>query len=115
MTTRPLTADEIIEKGIVVDEENFQVLNFTAAFGVEDKKVTIDFPVLVPNPGVDLPAVRPPALPALSPASFEPPGIKLQALALEMPNVSVAGFVLDCVDLSVCDPENRDLIPPSRA
>ena len=33
VTTRPLTAQEIRDKGIVYDKSNFQAYNFTAAFG----------------------------------------------------------------------------------
>ena len=48
VTSRPLTTEEIERRGIVIDQANFQVVNFTVAFGLEDKKVFIDFPVIMP-------------------------------------------------------------------
>jgi hypothetical protein len=50
VTARPLTAQEIKDKGIVFDSSNFQAYNFTAAFAVEPgKNIKIDFPVLLPT------------------------------------------------------------------
>ena len=40
VTARPLTADEIREKGIVFDKSSFQAYNFAAAFAIEDHKIT---------------------------------------------------------------------------
>ena len=48
VTSRPLTTEEIEARGIVIDQANFQVVNFTVAFGLEDEKVFIDFPVIMP-------------------------------------------------------------------
>jgi hypothetical protein len=51
VTARPLTADEIREKGIVFDKSNFQAYNFTAAFAVgASNPVPISFPVVLPTP-----------------------------------------------------------------
>jgi len=49
VTSRPLTAQEIKDKGILVDQTNFKVVNFTAAFGVEGRRVSIDFPMVLPT------------------------------------------------------------------
>jgi len=50
VTARPLSADEIKDKGIVFDSSNFQAYNFTTAFAVAPgKDIRIDFPVLLPT------------------------------------------------------------------
>ena len=51
VTARPLTADEIKEMGIVIDQDNFQVVNFTIALGLQDERVTVDLPMLIPSAG----------------------------------------------------------------
>src|SRR5262249_5670822 len=45
VTSRPLTAAEIREKGIVFDRSSFQAYNFTAAFAIQDHPIKIDFPI----------------------------------------------------------------------
>ena len=98
VTSRALTAQEILEKGIFIDQENFQVVNFTVAFGVQDRKVVIDFPMLVPNqPGLDQPPALPlPSLPPLQPAAVPQATSQLPLLnlAFATPNVSVSGLLL---------------------
>ena len=49
VTARPLTADEIREKGIVFDQSNFQAYNFTAAFAIEPGRDQDKLPVLLPT------------------------------------------------------------------
>ncbi|MBN2369323.1 MAG: carboxypeptidase regulatory-like domain-containing protein [Vicinamibacteria bacterium] len=44
--TRPLTLDEIKEKGIVLDSDDYLGFEFTMAFMLESKVVDISFPVL---------------------------------------------------------------------
>ncbi len=48
VTSRPLTLDEIREKGILIDENNFKAFKFTIAFITESKVVNIDLPVIIP-------------------------------------------------------------------
>jgi len=43
--TRPLTMDEIREKGIVISDENFTAYNFSVGFMVKSEVVTYEFPV----------------------------------------------------------------------
>jgi hypothetical protein len=51
ITARPLTAQEIKDKGIIFDSSDFQAYNFTAAFAVEPgQEIEIDFPILLPQP-----------------------------------------------------------------
>ncbi|HIJ94565.1 MAG TPA: hypothetical protein HPP94_02280 [Desulfuromonadales bacterium] len=50
ITARPLTAQEIKDKGIVFDKTNFQAYNFTAAFAIgSGDPVKINMPVILPN------------------------------------------------------------------
>ncbi len=49
ITARPLTAEEIREKGIVFDSSNFQAFNFAAAFAISPgNDIRIEFPVVLP-------------------------------------------------------------------
>lgn len=113
VTSRPLTAQEIKDKGIVVDQTNFQVVNFTAGFGVESHRVSIDFPMIVPT-------ARGPTAPPTAPAVTLPPLQQQTAtvssaqlpqlqLALQAPSVSVSGMLLRVEDTEL---EDRFLIPP---
>jgi hypothetical protein len=50
ITARPLTAQEIKDKGIVFDKTNFQAYNFTAAFAIgSGDLIKINMPVILPN------------------------------------------------------------------
>ncbi len=49
--TRPLTLDEIREKGIVISQDNFSVYNFSVGFVVNSEVVTYDFPVVYQGNG----------------------------------------------------------------
>src|SRR5205085_10935665 len=115
VSTRALTAKEIQDKGIVVDQTNFQVLNFTAAFGLQDRKVAIDFPMIVPNRiGTDLPPPSPAiSLPSLQPAATPPPLVDLPQLqaAFQTPNVSVSGLLLKVDDEEIDRAFNIPPIP----
>jgi hypothetical protein len=112
VTSRPLSAQEIKDKGIVVDQTNFQVVNFTAAFGLEGRKVSVDFPMILPTQrGLTAPA----AVPALSLPPLQQTGAAVTAaqlpqlqLALQVPNVSVSGLLLRVEDSEL---EDRFLIP----
>src|SRR5262245_55426626 len=46
---RPLTAQEILQRGLVFDKSSYQAFNFTAAFAVQDSQITINFPVVLPT------------------------------------------------------------------
>ncbi len=49
VTVKPLTAQEIEQRGIYVDQTNYQVVNFTVGFGLENNEITIDFPMILPK------------------------------------------------------------------
>ncbi len=101
VSSRALSANEIRERGIVVDQENFQVIAFTAAFGIEGRRITIDFPMLIPlaagpSAPVALPALSLPSL--MAPAAIPEQRLPQLELAFKTPNVSVAGLLLKVED-----------------
>ncbi len=49
VTSRPLTYEEIQEKGIFIDESNFRVVEFEAAFVLDGKTIPVSFPVVAPK------------------------------------------------------------------
>ena len=112
VTSRPLTAQEIKDKGIVVDQTNFKVVNFTAAFGVEGRKVSVDFPMVLPTQrGASAPAAVPAlTLPPLQQTTATVSAAQLPQLqlALQVPSVSVSGLLLRVEDQEL---EDKFLIP----
>jgi hypothetical protein len=100
VTARPLTAEEIREKGIVFDKDSFQAYNFTAAFAIDDgSRIDINFPVVLPTlaPPQDvaqtvatLQNISVPALRGLQ--TIIPDTLQIQA---RIPNLSVVGFTLN--------------------
>lgn len=49
VTSRPLSLDEIKAKGIVIDQNNFQTVNFQVAFNIDGQPFTIQMPVALPT------------------------------------------------------------------
>lgn len=49
VTSRPLSLDEIKEKGIVIDANNFQAVNFQVAFNIDGAPFTIQLPAALPT------------------------------------------------------------------
>ncbi len=49
VTSRPLTTDEIQEKGIVIDEQNFRAVEFEVGFVLDGKTIPVRFPVVSPR------------------------------------------------------------------
>jgi hypothetical protein len=100
VTARALTAEEERAKGLVFDHSNFQAYNFAAAFAIEDKKIPINFTVVLPKvTGADdigtnrvsLPGIGSvPGLPSLQTVIPE----SLRQLSLQVPNLNVVGFTL---------------------
>ncbi|MEJ2166563.1 MAG: hypothetical protein P8X90_13600, partial [Desulfobacterales bacterium] len=98
ITAKPLTAQEIRDKGIVFDRTNFQAYNFTAAFAVQPgEAVQVDFPVLLPTLAsaqgvdtatVDIPSLKSPRLQSI--ATIIPD--TLQVARTQIPNLTVKGF-----------------------
>jgi protocatechuate 3,4-dioxygenase beta subunit len=113
VTARPLTAEEIREKGIVYDASSFQAFNFTAAFAINNQPIQINFPVLLPvlpdlNTAssindISLPDMLLPNLPKME--TLIPDTLKLQT---QIPNLSIIGFSFEAPML-----QNKPLnVPP---
>ncbi len=49
VTSRPLTGDEIKEKGIFIDEQNFRVTEFEVGFVLDGKTIPVRLPVVSPR------------------------------------------------------------------
>src|SRR4051794_36987740 len=49
VAARALTAQEIRDRGIVLDKSNFQAYNFAAAFAIQDNPININFTVVLPS------------------------------------------------------------------
>ena len=46
VTSRPLTLEEIQEKGIAIDEQNFRAVEFEVGFVLDGKTIPVRFPVV---------------------------------------------------------------------
>ncbi|HYG24635.1 MAG TPA: Ig-like domain-containing protein [Verrucomicrobiae bacterium] len=49
VTSRPLTYEEIEQRGIYIDESNFRVVEFEAAFVLDGQTINVNFPVVSPR------------------------------------------------------------------
>lgn len=49
VTSRPLTLEEIQEKGIAIDEANFRAVEFEVGFVLDGKTIPVTFPVVAPR------------------------------------------------------------------
>ena len=106
VTARPLTAAEIREKGLVFDNSSFQAYNFAAAFAIQDKKIPINFTVVLPTlqgatdvspTDVRLPGIgSQPSLPSLQTVIPD----SLKRLQTQIPNLNVQGFTLKVPDVA---------------
>jgi len=102
VTTRPLTLEEIQEKGIVIDEDNFTALNFAVGLTLGSEQVSVDLPVLIPTSQQALTSVETPSL-----ITLEPDPAQLRRI--NIPNFSLSGFGLR-VPPDIQEKE-RDLVP----
>ncbi len=106
VTTRPLSLEEIRQRGIVIDESSFHVLEFQAQFVIDGAPVRVDFPVVLPNP----PTVRVPGraggdfadalaqalsdtqrIPIVLPPELDRPGFDIVLIGAELVPVAPSG------------------------
>ena len=87
VTSRALTLEEIKEKGIVIDEDNFTALNFTVGLTLGSDQVEIDLPVVIPTTIEAAATVEPPQLTRL-------PSVQRAFDSINIPNFSLSGFQL---------------------
>jgi hypothetical protein len=84
VTSRPLSIDEIRDKGIIIDESNFTAIQFTFGFTTESGVVPIDFDVAFPQDdeleeeggGLSFPPILP---------GIDTPNLDIQGIILERP------------------------------
>ncbi|HEY5599058.1 MAG TPA: hypothetical protein VIK48_00090, partial [Candidatus Manganitrophaceae bacterium] len=88
VTTRPLTVEEIQQRGVLIDTSSFNVISFNTAIAVQSGEVKIEFPVLIPK----IPDPTPPD--QQSGGGVAPAQIKIPALENQIPNLQVTGFVM---------------------
>ncbi len=62
VTTRPLTLDELVERGVVFDGDDVVGFEFTLAMTLESKRVNISFPVAFDREGLPVPQPLSPPL-----------------------------------------------------
>ncbi len=87
VTSRPLTLDEIEEKGIVIDEDNFAALNFQIGLTLGSDQVVIDLPVAIPTTAQAAVSLERPDFSRL-------PSVVRQFDGIDIPNFSISGFSL---------------------
>jgi hypothetical protein len=110
VTVKPLTAEEIQQRGIYIDQSNYQILNFTVAFGLENQEIKIDFPMILPASQMgSTPGVPMPKIPNYSIGRMQM-GVAMPALelALKTPNIELTGFGLSVPE----DDEPRKFVLP---
>jgi hypothetical protein len=105
VTTRPLTLDEIRQKGILFGDDSFSGFNFTLAMKLDSRPVTIDFPVVFdsndipvpirPSAGLDL---RGPSLgnTGLVPVMLKPsiPEREMESVEFLVRDISIPGLIV---------------------
>ncbi len=81
VTTRPLTLEEIRQRGILFGDDSFTGFNFTLALKLDSRPITIDFPVVFDSNEIPVP---------LRPAA----GIDIQGSDVPMVNTGIVPVML---------------------
>jgi hypothetical protein len=92
--TRPLTLEELEERGVTFDSSNFDAYEFTAVIATESGQVPLDLPVLIPTGDQRVPdeiPQLPPSIGLSPPSEFEIP----PQLAKLPDNFTISGFSLN--------------------
>lgn len=108
--TRPLTVEELQERGVTFDSSNFDAYEFTAAIGTSIGQISLNLPVLIPSgdPIYQADEMPPPA------------GIGLSQPAETIPlpqenlpdNISISGFMLNAVTVGDSEEVYVGDLPP---
>ena len=91
--TRPLTLEEIRQKGILFGDDDFTGFNFTIALNLDSRLVSLDFPVVFDSNNIPVPIPN-------------APDVRLKGLNL--PGLGGAGIVPMMLDVGL--PEGTDII-----
>jgi hypothetical protein len=93
--TRPLTLEEIRDKGIVLDSDDYLAFEFTIGLAANSQSVSFSMPVVFDRAGVPVPQViePPPAPPAIgiSAPGLEPPQPLIIPAMLDFDPVEIQG------------------------
>jgi hypothetical protein len=109
VTTRPLTLEEIRDRGVVVDSTNFTAYEFTGVIGTESGQQPFSFPVLIPDASEELAHDD---APNSGEESLPLPAVQVQPPELPE-NVSIEGFILAVgEDEKQALDEGRITLPP---
>jgi hypothetical protein len=107
--TRPLTLDEIRQRGIVLDSDDYLGFEFTLAMKLESTPVNVTFPVVFDRQNIPIPELlRPPSvsregvlLPTIVPVMLEPdfgdgsgPGEKIPLTPEEFAEAKIPGILV---------------------
>ncbi len=95
VTSRPLTQEEIVERGIIIDTNSFEVVDFTVGIAIGSEEVLVEVPLVVPLAGV---AMDDPSSTVIENIGFTASGF----VDIPIPNLSITGFSLSSYDC----PEN---------
>jgi hypothetical protein len=89
VTTRPLSLQELQDRGVTFDSSNFTAYEFTAAIATESGQVPLKFPVIIPESmkQVNVEQLPPPPNIAIAPPAFTNPPPQVEQISIE-------GFVL---------------------
>ena len=110
VVTRPLTLDEIRDRGVVVDSSNFTAYNYTVVVGTQSNQQPLTFPVIIPN---SFTQVNPEQLPPHTDIGIAPPVVNVQPPAELPQNISLTGFMLGAGDGELKDEQgNRIALTP---
>jgi hypothetical protein len=114
VTTRPLSLQELRDRGVTFDSTNFTVYEFTGAVGVTSSRQPIAFPVLIPNTTKDNPEELPPStavgleLPEVNNLPHLPDNFSLTGflMAPSMPELNTGGVSLPPIPGIIMIPNN---------
>ncbi len=110
VSTRPLTVEELQERGVTFDSSNFTAYEFTAAIGTESGRVPLNLPVLIPSGDemYDADSMPPPAGIGLS----QPPET-LPLPKIDLPeNISISGFMMSVAEVAPGEEKYVGELPP---
>ncbi len=103
--TRPLTLDEIREKGIVLDSDDYLGFEFTIGLATDSQTVSFSMPVVFDRQGVPVPQVIEPPPP--------PPRIGVSAPGLDPPMPLIVPAMLEFDPVEIAEIPPKSLLLPS--
>ncbi|ABQ27183.1 Ig-like domain-containing protein [Geotalea uraniireducens] len=93
VTTRPLSTQELQDRGVTFDSSNFTAYEFTAAIATESGQVPLRLPVLIPNASTLYEPEKLPPMPGIGLGM--PTEITASPQTPVPENISISGFMLE--------------------